>query len=71
MDLQYPRMSRSLVLLLLWLFFAQVVLAARETSITLDEPLHIASGYACLLTGDYRLVEEHPPALKMLQAAPL
>ena len=71
MDLRHPRISRNLALLLLWLFFAQVVLAARETSITLDEPLHIASGYACLLTGDYRLVEEHPPALKMLQAAPL
>ena len=71
MELRHPRVSRNLVLVLLWLFFAQVVLAARETSITLDEPLHIASGYACLLTGDYRLVEEHPPALKMLQAAPL
>ncbi len=58
-------------LALLWLFFAQVAFTARETSITLDEPLHIASGYACLVTGDYRLVEEHPPLLKMLQAAPL
>lgn len=57
--------------MLLWVFFAQVALAARETSITLDEPLHIASGYACLVTGDFRLVEEHPPLLKMLQAAPL
>ncbi|MCP4537078.1 MAG: phospholipid carrier-dependent glycosyltransferase [Chloroflexi bacterium] len=56
---------------LLLVLFSQVVLAARYTSITLDEPLHITSGYACLLTGDYRLVEEHPPLLKMLQAAPL
>jgi hypothetical protein len=58
-------------LLLLWVFLAQTALAARETSITLDEPLHIASGYASLFTGDFRLVEEHPPFLKMLQAAPL
>lgn len=56
---------------LLWLLFAQVGLAARQTSITLDEPLHITSGYASLVTGDYRLVEEHPPLLKMLQALPL
>lgn len=56
---------------LLLALFAQVALAARQTSITLDEPLHITSGYACLLTGDYRLVEEHPPLLKMLQALPL
>jgi hypothetical protein len=68
-------MQRHLVrygpLLLLWLFLAQTALAARATSITLDEPLHIASGYASLVTGDFRLVEEHPPLLKMLQAAPL
>ncbi len=62
---------RRLALVFLLLFFAQVALAARHTSITLDEPLHITSGYACLLTGDYRLVEEHPPLLKMLQAFPL
>jgi hypothetical protein len=52
-------------------FFAQVALAARHTSITLDEPLHMTSGYASLVTGDYRLVEEHPPLLKMWQALPL
>ncbi|HEY89075.1 MAG TPA: phospholipid carrier-dependent glycosyltransferase, partial [Thermoflexia bacterium] len=60
-----------LILTLLWILFAQIALATQHTSITLDEPLHITSGYACLLTGDYRLVEEHPPLLKMLQAAPL
>ncbi len=60
-----------LVCLLILALFAQVALAARHTSITLDEPLHITSGYACLITGDYRLVEEHPPLLKMLQALPL
>jgi hypothetical protein len=58
-------------ILLMWALLAQVSMAARHTSITLDEPLHITSGYASLVTGDYRLVEEHPPFLKMLQAAPL
>lgn len=62
---------RLLVCGLLLALFAQAALAARHTSITLDEPLHITSGYACLITGDYRLVEEHPPLLKMLQALPL
>ena len=56
---------------LLLVLFTQVTLAARYTSITLDEPLHITSGYASLVTGDYRLVEEHPPLLKMVQALPL
>lgn len=62
---------RWAVVALLLALFAQATLAVRATSITIDEPLHITSGYACLLTGDYRLVEEHPPLLKMLQAAPL
>ena len=60
-----------LILALLLFLFAQAILSATHTSITLDEPLHITSGYACLLTGDYRLVEEHPPLLKMFQALPL
>ncbi len=64
-------LTRFLILLLLLAAFAQVILAARHTSITLDEPMHIASGYACLFTGDYRLVEEHPPLVKMWQALPL
>lgn len=66
-----PHRCKTFAIFFLLIFFIQVALAGRETSITLDEPLHIASGYACLLTGDYRLVEEHPPLLKMLQAAPL
>ena len=64
-------LERAAILFLLLAVFAQTALAARHTSITLDAPLHITSGYACLVTGDYRLVEEHPPLLKMLQAAPL
>jgi 4-amino-4-deoxy-L-arabinose transferase-like glycosyltransferase len=63
--------QRWAIILLLLALFAQVALASRHTSVTLDEPLHITSGYACLVTGDYRLVEEHPPLLKMLQALPL
>lgn len=57
----------------IWLLasFAQVTLSMRRTSITLDEPLHIASGYSILRTGDYRLIEEHPPLVKLIAAWPL
>lgn len=55
----------------LLLYFLLVASGARTTSLTVDEGLHIASGYTILRTGDYRLVEEHPPAIKMWLAAPL
>lgn len=55
----------------LLLYFLLATHAARATSLTVDEGLHIASGYTILRTGDYRLVEEHPPAIKLWLAAPL
>ena len=58
-------------LLLLCLLFAQAVLSIRATSLTIDEGLHIASGYTILRTGDYRLVEEHPPLVKLWLTLPL
>ncbi len=48
-----------------------VLYATRSTSMVVDEGLHIASGYSILRTGDYRLVEEHPPLIKMWDALPL
>lgn len=44
---------------------------ARATSLTIDEGLHIASGYTIWRTGDYRLIEEHPPLTKLWLALPL
>ena len=41
------------------------------TSATFDEPGHLASGYAALTKGDYRLDISHPPLARMLMAAPL
>ena len=73
----HSRMSRSqhwskwAAVLLLWLLFAQTVGSAVRTSLTTDEGLHITSGYSILRTGDYRLVEEHPPLVKLLAALPL
>ncbi len=60
-----------LVLALLCVIFAQAVGSAARTSITIDEGLHITSGYTILRTGDFRLVEEHPPLAKVLAALPL
>ncbi len=56
---------------LLLLLFAQAVGSAARTSITLDEGLHITSGYTILRSGDFRLVEEHPPLVKVWEAWPL
>lgn len=63
-----PLISAIPLLLLFWLL---TLYAARSTSMTVDEGLHIASGYSILRTGDYRLVEEHPPLAKMWAALPL
>ncbi|MGQ9710707.1 MAG: ArnT family glycosyltransferase [Anaerolineae bacterium] len=65
--------SRTFVptLFLLLLMWGLVLSAVRATSMVVDEPLHIASGYSILRTGDYRLVEEHPPLVKMWAALPL
>ncbi|MFQ6101429.1 MAG: ArnT family glycosyltransferase [Anaerolineae bacterium] len=60
-----------LVLALLCAIFAQAGGSASGTSLTIDEGLHLTSGYTILCTGDYRLVEEHPPLVKMWAALPL
>ena len=66
-----PAVLNLLVLALLCAICAQAAGSAARTSITIDEGLHITSGYAILRTGDFRLVEEHPPLVKLLEALPL
>ncbi len=56
------------LLLILW---ALTLYAARSTSMVIDEGMHLASGYSILRTGDYRLVEEHPPLVKLWASLPL
>jgi hypothetical protein len=63
--------NRWAIILLCWLFFAQALGVARANSMTVDEGLHVASGYTIWRTGDYRLVEEHPPLVKLWLALPL
>lgn len=63
--------GRVLCILLIFAFFTLAIENARNASITVDEGLHIASGYTIMVTGDYRIVEEHPPLIKMWMALPL
>lgn len=63
--------ARLAVLIPLLIYFALAIRSNLAMSLTVDEGLHIASGYTILRTGDYRLVEEHPPLLKLWMALPL
>ncbi len=64
------RSTRLLILLLLLAFFAQGMAHLRSASLTFDEGPHLATGYATLRTGDFRLqpVHIHPPLANMLSA---
>ena len=59
--------------LLLLLFFAQVMVAARQLSLTSDEGPQLTSGFSYLTTGDPLLIEYdgHPPLAKIWNALPL
>src|SRR5947199_10114097 len=50
---------------------ARQELSVRQESQTWDEDLEIASGYSYLKTGEYRIIVEHPPLARVLQALPL
>ncbi|MBN2003422.1 MAG: glycosyltransferase family 39 protein [Anaerolineae bacterium] len=73
--IQNPKSKSShyVALVLLLIFFAQVVTASRETSLTSDEGPQLTSGYSYLVTGDAHLIEfdGHPPFAKVLTALPL
>jgi hypothetical protein len=64
-----PRVA--LALLLLWLAFALAVVGAARTSITIDESFHIGVGYSVLDTGEWRMLEQHPPLIYELATWPL
>lgn len=48
----------------------QVVAYSRKSA-TWDEPVHLATGYAALAHGDYRVEPTHPPFIRMWAALPL
>lgn len=58
------------VLLAALQFTRQVTSSVQETQV-FDEGLNLASGYAYLRTGDYRLTPEQPPLGRILNALPL
>jgi 4-amino-4-deoxy-L-arabinose transferase-like glycosyltransferase len=67
------RTKAWLAVVCLLALFAQTALASRQLSLTYDEPLYTAIGYADLTTGDMRWhgVIGHPPLVNLLTAWPL
>jgi 4-amino-4-deoxy-L-arabinose transferase-like glycosyltransferase len=61
------------VIILIWVFFAQLVFGARHLSMTSDELPHAINGYAILATGDAWSVPRHghPPLVNAWSALPL
>jgi tetratricopeptide (TPR) repeat protein len=65
------RLCSLLALALLATMALQLVLTARATSATWDEPHHLFDGYTVWTRRDYQLNPEVPPLLKMAAALPL
>ncbi len=61
------------VIMLIWVFFAQLTFGAQQLSMTSDEPPHLINGYVALTTGDAWTVPAHghPPLLNAWSAWPL
>lgn len=57
----------ALLGVMLFLEFTSVL----QESQTVDEAVHLSSGYSYLKTGDFRMNPEHPPLLKEISAFPL
>ena len=47
------------------------VFAYTQKSATIDEPIHLTTGYAALAARDYRVETTHPPFMRMWAALPL
>ena len=69
-SLRYRWQPWAAVLLLVVLLF-QLLGAATQLSMTVDEGFHITSGYEYVRTGRVRLFDEHVPVAKALFAWPL
>jgi 4-amino-4-deoxy-L-arabinose transferase-like glycosyltransferase len=67
------RARTGLAVICLLVLFAQTMLASRQLSLTYDEPIYTAIGYADLTTGDVRFhgVIGHPPLVNLWTAWPL
>jgi hypothetical protein len=65
------RLPRFIATLLLWLLAFLQLSSLALTSVTIDEPSHVAAGYAFLTRGDTRLMLNGPILPNALGAAPL
>jgi tetratricopeptide (TPR) repeat protein len=63
--------STLAVAVLLALFSLLALTSAQRKSPTVDEPLHLFSGYTYIRWGDFRANPEHPPLAKIVAALPL
>jgi tetratricopeptide (TPR) repeat protein len=52
-------------------FAALELFAYTQQSATIDEPIHLTTGYAALAARDYRVETTHPPFMRMWAALPL
>jgi hypothetical protein len=62
---------RASVCVLATLFIVQAIASMWNDAPTFDEMVSPAAGYAELLTGDLRLVNDHPPLARVFMALPL
>jgi hypothetical protein len=67
--------ARRMVILVLGIFAAIFLTLAINSytrkSATWDEPIHLTSGYAALVSHEYRVDPTHPPLLRLWSALPL
>lgn len=68
---QSKLLSVASIALFIVLFSLISIGSLRQKSPTVDEPIHLLSGYASLKWGDYRANPEHPPLAKLWAALPL
>jgi hypothetical protein len=66
-----PRTIAATLIVFAVAFGALEVFAYTQKSATVDEPIHLTTGYAALAAGDYRVETTHPPFLRMWAALPL
>jgi Tfp pilus assembly protein PilF len=72
----FPRTDSLLLSTAVLVIFALVfglltIISFQQKSPTVDEPVHLLSGYAALKWRDFRANPEHPPLAKLLAALPL
>jgi Flp pilus assembly protein TadD len=68
---QSKLLSVASIVLFIVVFSLISIGSLRQKSPTVDEPIHLLSGYASLKWGDYRANPEHPPLAKLWAALPL